>query len=68
MPEYVKKALDRLQHPRPKRPQYAPHSWKVPSYGKRLKMAPDPDNSKLIDKKYTKIIQSVLGTMIYFAQ
>ena len=25
MPEYVKKALDRLQYPNPKIPQYAPH-------------------------------------------
>ena len=31
-------------------------------------MAPDPDNSKLIDKKTTKIIQSTVVTMIYYAR
>ena len=25
IPDYVRKALDRLQHPKPKRPQYDPH-------------------------------------------
>ena len=56
MPEYVKKALDRLQHPKPKIPQYVPHLWRVPTYGIRLQMAPDPDNRELLDKKATKII------------
>ena len=27
MPEYVRKFLDRIQHPKPKRPQYNPHQW-----------------------------------------
>ena len=27
VPDYVKKALDRLQPPNPKRPQYDPHCW-----------------------------------------
>ena len=27
MPDYARKALDRLQHPKPKRPQYALHYW-----------------------------------------
>ena len=68
MPEYVKKALRRLQHPRPKIPQYARHFCTVPGYGKRLHMAQDPDDSKLLDKKSTKIIQSVVETMIYYSQ
>ena len=67
MPEYVKKALDRLQHPKPKIPQYAPHLWTVPTYGKRLQMAPDPDDIEFIDKKATKRIQSIVETMLYYA-
>ena len=35
MPDYVRKALDRFHHPNPKRPQYAPHRWAVPAYGKK---------------------------------
>ena len=43
MPECVEKALNRIQHHNPKIPQYVPHMWKVPAYGKRLHMASDPD-------------------------
>ena len=53
MPEYVKKALDRLQHPKPQ---------------KTLLMAPEPDNIDLLDKKSTKRIQSIVGTMLYYAR
>ena len=51
MPDYVRKALDRLQHPKPKTPQYAPHRWSVPAYGKRLQMATYPDERDLLDKE-----------------
>ena len=68
MPEYAKKALDRLQHPNPRIPQYAPHRWSVPVYEKRTQMAPDPYKSDIIDKDATKIIQSIVGTMIYYAR
>ena len=67
MPEYVEKALDRLQRPKPKRPQYAPHIWTVPSYGKIPQMALDPDEIYLVDKKGNKRIQYIVGTMLYYA-
>ena len=54
MPEYVKKALDEIKHPKPKIPSYAPHFWSVPAYGRRLQMAPDPDESNLLEKKTRK--------------
>ena len=56
MTDYVRKALDRLQHPKPKRPQYVPHLWSVPAYEKRLQIAPDLDESDILDKKATRII------------
>ena len=68
MAEYVKKAPYRIQHPKAKIYQYTPHCWTVPTYGKILQIAPYPDDSKLLDKKYTKIIQSIVVTMIYYAQ
>ena len=59
--------MDRLQHPKPKRPQYASHLWTVPDYLKRLQMAPYPYDSNILDNKPTKIIQTIVGTMIYYA-
>ena len=54
IPEYVKKSLDRLQHPKPKRPQYDPHRWIVPAYGKILQMAPDTDIALFLTKSPPK--------------
>ena len=62
--DYVRKALGRLQHIKPKRPQYAPHCWSVPAYGKRLQMAPDSYKINILDKKSTKRIHYILGTML----
>ena len=67
MSDDVRKALDRLQHPNPKIPKYAPHCWSVPAYRKRIQMAPDPDKINLFDKNPTKRIQSIVMTMIYYA-
>ena len=66
MPDYVGKALDRLQHSKPKMPQYAPHLWSVPAYVKILQKAPYPENNDLLDKNSTKIIQPIVGTMINY--
>ena len=68
MPDYVSKAMDWLQYPKPKRPQYAPYRWSVPAYGKRLYMALDKDKRDLLDKKATKIIQSIVGNMLDYSK
>ena len=68
MPEYVKKVLERLQRPKLKRFQYAPHRWTVPAYGKIFHMAPDPDDSNIFEKIPHKRIKSIVGTILYYAQ
>ena len=68
MPDYVRKTLDRLQYTKPKRPQYEPHRWSVPAYGKIPQMAPDSDESNILDKEATKRTQYIVGTMIYYAR
>ena len=64
----MRKLLDRLQQHKLKRPQYAPHRWSVPAYGKRLQMSPYTDEIDIINKKPTKRIQSIVGTMLYYAR
>ena len=66
MTDYARKALDRLQHIKPKRPQYDLHCWSVPANGKRLQMAADLDNSNLIVRWTTKIIHSMVSTMLFY--
>ena len=58
----MKKTLIRLQNP------ICPTSLDIPHLWKKFQMAPDPDYSELIDNKSTKIIQSVVGTMLYYTQ
>ena len=67
MPGYVRKQLDRYQHPKPSTAQYAPHRWSVPSYGK----IPDKvvtDKSTPLDKKNTKLVQSISGAFLYYGR
>ena len=68
MADYVKKALGRLQHPNPKRPQYVPHRWSVPANGKIYQLSPYPDERDILDKDTTKRMQSIVGMMIYYAR
>ena len=69
MPEYIPKALNRLNHPAPKKPQYAPHRWNATAYGQRLQMDPDPDSSEFLYQKVIKLIQTVVvGIFLYYAR
>ena len=40
MPGYIAKKLKKFRHPTPSKPQYAPHKWLKPAYGKQLQLAP----------------------------
>ena len=68
MKNYVIKALQRLQHTFPSKPQYAPHKWTVPIYGSNRQYAPDPDSSPLLPASDIKKVQSVVGTFLYYAR
>ena len=51
MPKYLQTALLKFQHPAPKRPQHAPHSWAKPTYGAQVQYAQDEDSSPLLPEK-----------------
>ena len=67
MPGYVNKQLDRYQHPKPLQAQYAPHQWSLPSYGKSPQYV-NIDNSIDLDKKQTKLVQSISGAFLYYGR
>ena len=54
MPGSIPKALHKFQHPPPRKPQYAPHTWTPPIYGQKIQHAPPPDTLPVLDKKGTK--------------
>ena len=60
MPKYIPALLQKLQHPKPAKPQYAPHPWFVPAYGQHIQIA-TVDESKKIDNKGIRHVQSSVG-------
>ena len=51
MPKYLQSALLKFQHPAPKHPQHAPHSWAKPTYGAHVQYAQDDDSYPLLTAK-----------------
>ena len=68
MPDYIKKLLTKLNHKCKKFPQYAPHKWTQPAYGKRRQYATEDDNLPVLGKQKTKYVQSVVGSLLYYAR
>ena len=68
MPNYLAKALERFNHPKPKRPQNSPHPCAITIYGAKHQYAKQLDTTPLLDKEGKKYVQSVTGTLLYYAR
>ena len=68
MPNYIKKVLERLQHPKPARPQFSPQDWTKPAYGAKVQYAPSPPPSPLLPAAGIKEVQSTTGLLLYYAR
>ena len=67
MQKYLQSALHKFQHPAPKRPQHAPHSWAKQTYGAHVQYAPDDDASPLLPAKKTNLVQKIVGALLYYS-
>ena len=56
MPKYLQSALQKFQHPAPKRPQHTPHSWEKPTYRAHVQYVPDDESSPLLPAKKIKLV------------
>ena len=68
MPGYVSKAMERFQIEIPKKAQDLPHPHAIPSYGAKIQLAMDIDDSKETTETEKKFIQQVTGTLLYYAR
>ena len=68
MPEYVQKALIRLKHIAPSKPQNSPHRWVPITYGKSIHTAPEEDTSPVLPPLGIRHIQRVVGSFLYYAR
>ena len=67
MPKYIENILLKAQH-NPLTPTYTPYKWTPPQYGQRIQHTKPEDTSPLLDKKGKKYVQSILGSLLYYAR
>jgi hypothetical protein len=66
MPVYVEKALGAFAHPKPTRPQDAPHPYTKPDYGAKIQMTKHNESEPLQPKEITRL-QQVIGKFLWYA-
>ena len=68
MPGYIEKLLQRLAHQRPTRPVHEPHTWTKPVFGRYVQPSTPEDTSTRLPNTDTKIIQSIVGALLYYTR
>jgi hypothetical protein len=68
MPTYVKKALQRFQHPPPTKPQNQPHPSVKKTYGAKVQYTKPSNKDPQLDKAGKKFIQEVTGVFLFFSR
>jgi hypothetical protein len=68
MPGYVIKLCAKCAHIIPKRPQHSPHRAPRKQYGTAAQDPIPPDTTPQIDAARIKIIQQVIGGVLYYAR
>lgn len=68
MPNYIKATLTKFQHPKPIRPQYAPHRCNPPQFGVKVQLTELPDDSPLLPPPQVRRCQQIVGVLLYYAR
>jgi hypothetical protein len=68
MPGYIAAALAKYKHPTPKRPQYSPHRYNTPQYGRHVQLPEPVDDSTGLPPLDVKRIQQITGTILYYGR
>jgi hypothetical protein len=68
MPGYIEKALQRFQHENPIKPEHSPHRYIEPQYGAPVQYTEPIDESEPLNKAETKLLQEIIGTLLYYAR
>jgi hypothetical protein len=68
MPNYVTKALARLRHSPPKKPQHSPHPYATPVYGQKQQYAKPTGTTCQLTPAQVKFCQEFTGIFNYYAR
>ena len=68
MPGYIEKLLHRLKHTKPRQPVHAPHVWSKPVFGRHIQQGTPSDASPFLSSSDKKLVQSVVGALLYYTR
>ena len=68
MDGYISIVLLKYGHPCPRKPQLSPHKHREVIYGAKEQLAQEDDKSPPLDNQGTKLIQGIVGALLYYAQ
>ena len=68
MPGYIKKILQRFHHKMPPKPQHSPYQVAPKIYGAAAQDTIPEDDMAKIDKKRVKVVQQVIGGVLYYSR
>ena len=67
MPNYVKAALHKFQHPTPLKSQDSPHQRNMPTYVAVTQYTNPEDNLALLPPEGITMVRKIMGTFLYYA-
>ena len=67
MPGYIKRILAKYKHVMPKKPQYSPSPVQPRKYGRAAQEPMPEDDTPPASKEERRLIQQVVGSIIYYA-
>ena len=65
MDGYILDLRNKYQHMQPKKPQYSPHKHRPIDYGATQQLVQPTDTSPPPNEKVIKIIQGIVGALLY---
>ena len=65
---YIDKLLMKYGHPHPSKAQISPHKHREVTNGAKEQLNPEEDKSPPLEKEGTKLIQGILGALLYYAR
>ena len=68
MPGYVQQALNKFQHPPPRKPQDSPYPATVKQYGIKVQLTDPIDTSARLPTHEIKKLQQIIGTFLFYSR
>jgi hypothetical protein len=68
MKKYIHNLLVKFEHPKPLKPQLSPYKHREIHYGAKVQKAMEDDTSAPLDAAGIKLVQGIVGALLYYAR